>query len=123
MTSLESIVLPLEQSRALVEKGIVLETPLCWYVDIDTGDGPRLATYVWMSNENDGDDETVPAPTLGELLDAIRAKYPDVNFEIYDTPHGAREIQAWLNDDADEADAEGATDFLAAAALLMEVAK
>lgn len=121
MTSLESIVLPLEQSRALVEHGIVLDTALFWIQDGSHHQRPVViepSVYVAYKSRI-----ICSAPTLSELLDAIRAKHSDVNFEIYDTPHWVRKIQAWMNDDVDEVETEGTTDLLAAAALLMEVSR
>jgi hypothetical protein len=116
MTSLEQIVLPLAESRALVEAGVVLETVFQWTRGIDR----PIPNYTVWTHEGES---LAPAPVLSELLDAIRAKHLDVNFEIYDTPHGERKIQAWMNDDVDEVETEGTTDLLAAAALLMEVSK
>jgi hypothetical protein len=124
MTSLESIVLPLAESRALVERGIVLETVASWITDGATHSRPviiELAVYETVKSRI-----ICPAPTLSELLDAIRAKV------------GGNETTAILSRDKSEAGASCAgirteggryeiaqalTDLLAAAALLMGASK
>lgn len=134
MTSLESIVLPLEQSRALVEHGIVLDTVASWIADGATHSRPVIiepAVYEAVKSRI-----VCPAPVLSELLDALRAKADamearvdrgmklerhewdgKINWEIVGQGKGNCE------DDWREANGEALTDLLAAAALLMEVSK
>ena len=130
MSTLDSIVLPLAESRKLVEKGIVLDTAMMWVVKADRYD--QLATTVIPSEDTteeiNGLEVICGAPTLSELLDAIRAKVgnpleertiilsQDGHLEVsccagVRSPHG--EYQIAYND----------TDLLAAYALLMEVSK
>lgn len=144
MTSLEQIVLPLEQSRALVEHGIVLDTAMVWaemdggyqcdengdpqqeippYADVVPGDSPYHGTFI------------CPAPTLGELLDAIRkrakVKYAEIEGLIVlcqSSPESAccalgdydhEDSGNWV----EETQKTAPTDLLAASALLREVSK
>lgn len=134
MTSLESIVLPLEQSRALVEKGIVLDTVASWITDGTTHSRPVIiepAVYEVFKSRI-----ICPAPVLSELLDAIRAKADAMEAEV---DRGMKlERHEWdgkidweivgqgkgnCEDDWREAEGKDSTDLLAAAALLLEVAK
>lgn len=85
MTSLESIVLPLAESRALVEKGIVLDTALAWYhqhCDVYEGETPEgMSLEDWeivqgrpvvcVRREMEDHKPICPAPVFSELLDAI----------------------------------------------------
>jgi hypothetical protein len=113
MTSLENIVLPLAESRALVEKGIVLETAISW----EKG-GPIFTGWAHS------DIYVAPAPVLSELLDAIRAKCASVEFQaVCDKDVSWKaicfrggELKAYYANRV-------STDLLAAAALLMEVSK
>ena len=73
MTSLEQIVLPLAESRLLVEHGVVLDTAMVW-IRYSCG-----SYETWHPQERIGQPElnmetAVPAPVLSELLDAIRAR-------------------------------------------------
>ena len=137
MTSLEQIVLPLEQSRSLVEHGIVLDPALVWaemdggyqcdengdpqqemppYADVVPGDSPYHGTFI------------CPAPTLGELLDAIRAKVgnPLEERTIILSQDGHLEAPCCAGARSPQGEYQIAyndTDLLAAAALLMEVSK
>lgn len=138
MNSLESVVLPLEQSRALVEKGIVLETAFVWVneheYDHEAGqfDGCHLA-LIERSAARAEHEAICSAPTLGELLDAIRAKVGDMDaecsFGIYKVDgtlqHGV--AVDWVDAKDWEADrhkgAYSSTDLLAVAELLVEVSK
>jgi hypothetical protein len=139
MTSLESIVLPLAESRSLVEHGIVLDTALYWFrftraEDRIIGDGYSVARsdgsyYVPVK-------KVCPAPVLSELLDAIRAKADAMEAKV---DRGMKlERHEWdgkidweivgqgkgnCEDDWMEAEGKGDTDLLAAAALLLEVSK
>jgi len=83
MATLESVVLPLAQSRSLVEHGIALDTAMVWvespagwnkYKVIATGDGKYFTPEAHAA---------CPAPTLSELLDAIREKYPEAVISIF----------------------------------------
>jgi len=77
--TLESIVLPLAESRALVEAGIVLETAMRW-VKNHYNQAP-FAIPVWFPPA-DGEVVLCPAPALSELLDAIITRYPACAFEM-----------------------------------------
>ena len=129
MTSLEQIVLPLEQSRSLVEHGVVLDTAMVW-IRYSCLDG---SYETWHPQERIGQPElnmetAVPAPVLSELLDAIRARVgnpleertiilsQDEHLEVsccagIRSPQGKYQIA--YND----------TDLLAAYALLREVSR
>lgn len=133
MMDLESIVLPLEQSRALVEHGIVLDTALVWAVVKDCNS--QLITTVISRNDAlagcigtscDGQQVICGAPVLSELLDAIRAKTEaDAEFSTGKYRMG-RKVKTGLTVDWGEighTQGFGDTDLLAAAALLMEVSK
>ena len=132
MTSLESIVLPLEQSRSLVEHGIVLDTTLVW-IRYSCLDG---SYETWHPQERMGQPElnmetAVPAPVLSELLDAIRAKVGNPLDErtIVLAQDGHREVTCRAEVRYERSEkviakiAYNDTDLLAAAALLMEVSK
>jgi hypothetical protein len=134
MTSLESIVLPLAESRALVERGIVLETALAWYPEhCDDYEAPAPASLwpdewkriaegqpvVCVREEMEDHEPICPAPVLSELLDAIRAIYPDAEIISRCTWPGA----AWVIHYGENGyhNSYGDTVIQAAAALLMEV--
>ena len=126
MTSLEQIVLPLEQSHSLVERGIVPDTVASWITDGATHSRPVIiepAVYAALKSRI-----ICPAPTLGELLDAIRAKVGKPTHEttvILDrNPRRTIECCAGIRTEGGKYEvADGSTDLLAAAALLMEVSK
>jgi hypothetical protein len=141
MTSLESIVLPLAESRALVEAGVVLETALVWvpageFDEYEDGESrePVLMEKKDTLDEDDGPMyEFTPAPVLSELLDAIRAKVGDAEFHSYNVNTvidiGNRTWEV-LGDYIGVARrykiverAPALTDLLAAAALLMGVSR
>jgi len=124
MSSLEQIVLPLAESRALVEAGIVLETAMRW-VKNHYNQAP-FAIPVWFPPA-DGEVVLCPAPALSELLDAIRAKQPYAVVQCGDRPRGyvgseKRACSAMQPEGCSDI-RYGDTDLLAAYALLMEVAK
>ena len=133
MSTLESVVLPLKESQSLAAAGITLDTALVW-VEYST------ATYSeWHVRERQRETSTtlagaVSAPTLSELLDAIRAKADAIEermnrgmelerheeeeqilYELVGQGHGNCE------DDWQQAVGKGSTDLLAACALLQEV--
>jgi hypothetical protein len=116
MTSLESIVLPLTESRALVENGIVLDTAISW----EKG-GPIFTGWAHS------DIYVAPAPVLSELLDAIRARVDDADAEFSSGKYRVDgKVRTGLTVDWGEVghvQAFGDIDLLAAAALLMEVSK
>ena len=129
MNTLESIVLPLEQSRALVEHGIVLNTALYWFrftkaEDRIIEDGYSVATE--FSEYYAPVKQVCPAPVLSELLDAIRAKTEaDAEFSTGKYRMG-RKVKTGLTVDWGEighTQGFGDTDLLAAATLLMEVSR
>ena len=75
MTSLESVVLPFAESRALVKAGIVLDTALSYYSVDPPEDGRKLrkgeaTEFIFVSGECV--DPICPAPVLSEILNAIR---------------------------------------------------
>jgi len=141
VTSLEQIVLPLAESRALAEKGVVLDTAMAYYpsgcgayaFDDEGVTVPECQKYLGepvpcVRAEMEDHKPVCPAPTLSELLDAIRAKVgnpleertiilsQDGHLEVSSCAgvrslHG--EYQIAYND----------TDLLAAYTLLLEVAK
>jgi hypothetical protein len=131
MTSLESIVLPLEQSRALVEHGIVLETTaLVWIAEgqLDDEDNePTIFPRVDALDDEGGPMwDFIPAPVLSELLDAIREKVGDESWcELFWGKKSHLEVLKTNTDSDDDllGEGEAPTDLLAAAALLMEVSK
>lgn len=127
MRPLESIVLPFEQSRALVDAGIVLDTVATWQRNLVRADH-EINVHIVRDNSiygiEDAFENVCPAPVLSELLDAIRAKV------------GGSETTAILSSDKSEAGvscagirtaggkyeiAQASTDILAAAELLIEI--
>ena len=133
MTSLESIVLPLEQSRALVEHGIVLDTAMVWVRDPNTGD---ISVDARENRDVSLWSILCPTPVLSELLDAIRVKADAIEVKINRRTelerHEDDEQVCWelvgqgqgsCEDDWQQAVGKGTTDLLAACALLLEVAK
>ena len=131
MTSLESIVLPLEQSRALVEHGIVLDTAMVWFVMTEGSFCQKVFPIGEVPYDPGVSYELVSAPTLSELLDAIRAKVGNPLDErtIVLAQDGHREVTCRAEVRYERSEkviakiAYNDTDLLAAAALLMEVAK
>ena len=121
MTSLESIVLPLEQSRSLVEHGVVLDTALRWVTNPHNKE--PFVIPVWFPPA-DGETVICSAWVLSELLDAIWAKYPDATISTFRRKGFGTDVD--IDDDL-AGFHKGAglypTDLLAAAALLLEVAK
>ena len=131
MTSLEQIVLPLAESRALAEAGIKMDTALVWVgvwgINAHWHVESREQIEMIRSNsaldrlENGATFEDrglviVGAPTLSELLDAIRARNPVacvVNFSVM-------EKKCW-HFFGEEKVIKAPTDLLAAYALLREV--
>jgi hypothetical protein len=118
MTSLESIVLPLTESRALAEAGIVLDTALVW-VYVKDANGRIVLTVIpredaaadCLGADCDGQKVICGAPVLSELLDAIRGDgrvKMDLSVDWYEDGH----VLAF-----------GAWDIFAAYALLMGVAE
>jgi hypothetical protein len=147
MTSLESIVLPLAESRALVEHGAVLDTALSWagrVVDygrtivLTTTEEANAQVTIHKEYESRHPEgirwpKPIPAPVLSELLDAIRAKVGDAELHSYNVNTmvdiGERTWEM-LGDYIGVARrykiverASAPTDLLAAAALLMEASK
>jgi len=134
MSSLDQIVLPLAESRALVEHGVKLDTAMSWYPVDPPEDGEirnnDKTEFVFQSGECDA---ICPAPTLSELLDAIRARVGDAEFHSYkvNTVVNIGE-RTWemlgdyigVNRRYNMVErAPAPTDLLAAYALLLEVAK
>ena len=139
MTSLEQIVLPLAESRALAEK-VKLDTVFSWAAGLYDSETAAVWTECakkdlaamrdYEHRHPDEPDTTpwpepIPAPTLSELLDAIRAKgYGDIRFDWnLSVPSERRCMAIVANSTNGEHHAYGATDLLAAASLLLEVAK
>ena len=140
---LESVVLPLAESRALAEAGIVLDTALVWvYVKDANGKivltvmSRRDAAAACLGADCDGQKVICGAWTLSELLDAIRKRVDELitksgrNLELSRTE--LDDAIYWeviglgkndCEDDWQQAVGEGSTDLLAAAALLREVSK
>lgn len=131
MANLESIVLPLSDSRALVEHGIVLETALYWFrftraEDRSINDGYSVA-------RTDGEyyapvKRVCGAPVLSELLGAIRDKVgnPLEERTIILSHDGHLEVPCCAGVRSSRGEymiAYGDTDLKAAAALLMEVSR
>lgn len=123
MSSLEQIVLPLAESRALAEK-VKLDTVMVWVRDPNTGD-------ISVDSKENRDVSLwsilCPAPVLSELLDAIRKKQPYAVVQCGDRPRGyvGSEKRACLAMQPEGCSdiRYGDTDLLAAYALLLEVAK
>ena len=126
MSALESIVLPLAESRALAEAGIVLDTALVWIRD---NDDQHISVVERSRTEDILDlkgEATVlcGAWVLSELLDAIRAKCPYAVISIFHREGFGVDMD--IDDDSTGVhDGVGMylTDLLAAAALLREVSK
>lgn len=140
MTSLSQIVLPLAESRALAEAGIVLDTALVWtgvwginaHWHVESREqiemirsNPALDRLENGATFEDRGLVIVAAPTLSELLDAIRAKvHPtaiinngiDLTVQWVDSNNARplRELSSSLMDK---------TEIQAAAALLREVSR
>jgi len=129
VTTLDSIVLPLSDSRALVEHGIVLDTALVWWKQVGKDDRPtvhaRQGSFLSFID--------CPAPVLSELLGAIRVKADAMEVKADRRMEVVRHEQGLIvweiighgrgtcEDDWQAAVGMGDTDFLAAIALLMEV--
>lgn len=127
MTSLESIVLPLAESKALVEKGIVLETALVWQT-VEIGEHNPMPPVVTINFHMESMYPSYPAPTLSELLDAIRAKVDkptaETTFILSRDGSEAGASCAGIRTEGGKYEiAPASTDLLAAYALLMEVTK
>ena len=136
MTSLSQIVLPLAESRLLVEKGIKLDTAMVWFVMTEGSFCQKVFPIGEVPYDPGVSYELVSAPTLSELLDAIRVKADAIEVKINRRTelerHEDDEQVCWelvgqgqgsCEDDWQQAVGKGSTDLLAAAALLMEVAK
>ena len=125
MTSLEQIVLPLPESRALAEK-VKLDTAMVWVRD---NDDQHISVVERSRTEEILDlkgEVTVlcGAWVLSELLDAIRAKVPyPVRFESSPFRGKTSLIASWDWGHSECRCERGSTDLLAAYALLLEVAK
>jgi hypothetical protein len=126
VTSLESIVLPLAESRALVEHGVVLETVMYWQRSTMHKDHP-VSVHVRGDNEilniEDFFEDICPAPTLGELLDAIRARVHPTFLGIDGPFWEVKWIEPSNAVPLQERGSSKQDSLLAAAALLMEVSR
>ena len=138
MTSLESIVLPLAESRALAEAGIVLDTALVW-VYVKDANGKIVLTVMsrmdaaaaCLGADCDGQKIICGAPVLSELLDAIRAGaikkvcgMDDDETTVILSRHYAGGSMCGVRTVLGEYEVTQApTDLLAAAALLREVSR
>jgi hypothetical protein len=125
MTSLESIALPLTDSRSLVEQGIVLETAMVW-VTVEIGEHNPMPPTLTINYHLKSMYPVYPAPVLSELLDAIREKVGDESWcELFWGKKSHLEVLKTNTDSDDDllGEGEAPTDLLAAAALLMEVTK
>ena len=124
MTTLESVVLPLAESRSLVEKGIVLDTVAWWQRSLVHIDHP-VSAHIKGDNSamgiEDFFEDICPAPTLSELLDAIRERHPDAEIISRCTWPGAALVIRFGENYYKNI--YGDTVILAACALLLEVAK
>lgn len=133
MNTLENIVLPLAESRALVGAGIVLDTALVWQRSLAHINHP---VSVHIKGDNSGlgiedfFEDICPAPTLSELLDAIRAKVAKRTDEtaitlMRDGKDAGASCMGIRVEGIRKYNAAPAapTDLLAAAALLMEVSR
>jgi hypothetical protein len=68
--SLESIALPLAESRALVEHGIVLDTALVW-MTVEIGEHNPMPPTLTINYHLKSMYPVYPGPVFSELLDAI----------------------------------------------------
>ena len=143
MKGLESVVLPLAESRALAEAGIALDTAMVWvYVKDANGRivltvmSRRDAAAACLGADCDGQKVICGVWTLSELLDAIRKRVDELitksgrNLELSRTE--LDDAIYWeviglgkndCEDDWLQAQGKGSTDLLAAAALLREVSR
>ena len=124
----ESIVLPLPESRALAEAGIVLDTAMVWVRDnddqhISVVERSRTEAILDLKGE-----VTVlcGAWVLSELLDAIRARCSgSIGFAHFHDLNGQYVWQVWWGESerlaTGQAHGEGKSYLLAASALLREV--
>lgn len=129
MSTLKSIVLSIANSQSLVERGIVLDaTALVWIAKHELDDENDEPTI--FPREDALDDEGSPmynfvsAPTLSELLDAIRTKVSGAVISIFHRRDFGVDID--LDDDASAYHygvGQYPSDLEAAAALLMEMSK
>lgn len=134
MTSLEQIVLPLEQSRQLMEHGIALDTAMVW-VYVKDANGKivltvmprRDASAACLGADCDGQKVICGAWVLSELLDAIRAKQPYAVVQCGNRRHDCvgseRSACSAMQPEGCSDIRYGDTDLLAAYALLLEVAQ
>jgi len=74
---LEFVALDLKASQTLVAKGIDIDAALSWY-DADLHGSNKK--HVWKT-EPGYYGLMCPAPTLSELMEAIRQKYPDAELD------------------------------------------
>jgi hypothetical protein len=134
MTCLEHIVPPLADSRALVEQGILLDTVLSWgRTTDDWGKSYWQIEYTYITIEPDAERrwnnhmrkylESIPAPVLSELLDAIKAKVSPIMLGIDGLFWTVKWIEPTNPVPLRECWSSRTSDLLAAAALLMEVSK
>lgn len=127
MTSLENIVLPLAESRALAEAGIVLDTALSWYEDhhVQSDMESELRYYVAETVNSDAtrDRCICGAWVLSELLDAIRDAAHPVFLGVDGLFWSVRWIEPSNGIPLRERSTSEQNDLLAAYALLLEVAK
>ena len=135
MSTLESIVLPLPESRALAAAGIVLDTALVWvYVKDANGRivltvmSRRDAAAACLGADCDGQKVICGAPVLSEIVDTIRAKVgkPVDETTVILNRDGDKAGANWVGvrkKDAEYEIAQAPTDLLAAASLLLEVSR
>jgi hypothetical protein len=114
--NLESVVLPLAESRALVEHGIVLDAVFQWTKGIDK----PIPNYTVWTHEGES---LAPAPVLSELLDAIRAKVHPTFLGIDSLFWTVRWIEPSNAAPLQERSTSWQNDLDAAAALLMGASK
>jgi hypothetical protein len=122
--TLEQIVLPLTESRALVEHDIDLDTALIWVMPMKLLGEFRPLPYLKateLKQEVNCHFEFVPAPVLSEILDAIWDKKHYESIVVF-RELAMKKRAAWRFY-SDERPRFAPTDLLAAAALLMEVSK
>ena len=129
MKGLESVVLPLPEPRALAEAGIALDTVAWWQRSLAHIDHP-MSVHIKGDNSElgieDFFEDVCPAPTLSELLDAIRAKVgePADETTIILSRDGSEAGANWVGvrtEDAEYEIAQAPTDLIAAYQLLREV--